>query len=308
LLVPFFSLHQQYGFQAFLEVLGTNGLMLDGCKVYPPNTCPLSDGTEIVIHGKRFKFTYPPKQVPLSSFPFPGTPTRQTLRMSMIQSAEVFTPRPSDDPRVNLKILQSPLKMSPVKKGPLWRKEEEEEEIRLVHGNHPRVVEEEKDLVILEDVPVPVPSHTPVRGPSPADRPFTPPSARYARPATQRPRGDASLHRAVLIRSAQRAILQMEIEKEEVQEEEEVGKFVGEVSDSTTEDEVSAGEISAEEDEREEEEEEKEEGAVPEPEDEKTPAAKSRWRKSLEAVTSVWPFKSTPVTGEEEEKDITEVR
>jgi hypothetical protein len=59
-------------FQAFLVVLGTNGLLVDGCKVYAntspshvanPTTIPLSNNSEFEIHSKRFRFTYPPKEL-----------------------------------------------------------------------------------------------------------------------------------------------------------------------------------------------------------------------------------------------------
>jgi pSer/pThr/pTyr-binding forkhead associated (FHA) protein len=59
-------------FQAYLVVLGTNGLLVDGCKVYAngspshvatPTTIPLSNNSEFEIHGKRFRFSYPPKEL-----------------------------------------------------------------------------------------------------------------------------------------------------------------------------------------------------------------------------------------------------
>jgi len=58
--------------QAFLVVLGTSGLLVDGCKVYAnsspshtatPTTIPLSNNSEFEIHGKRFRFSYPPKEL-----------------------------------------------------------------------------------------------------------------------------------------------------------------------------------------------------------------------------------------------------
>lgn len=61
------------GLQAFLVVLGASGLFVDGCKVLPtaagtssqhsPRTIPLTNNTEIEIQSKRFKFTYPPKEL-----------------------------------------------------------------------------------------------------------------------------------------------------------------------------------------------------------------------------------------------------
>lgn len=139
----------------------------------------------------------------------------------------------------------------------------DEEEIVLVDGDHPRVVQEEKDLVILEDVPIPVQHPT-----SPAFNKSTPQSARsllnsfppiphytppptppitlhlppspaapqpqtaqqtspplsqlpHIHPSSQSPRrigqlpSKASLHKAVLIRSAQRAFMRAEAEAAE---------------------------------------------------------------------------------------------
>ncbi|KAF7303937.1 FHA domain-containing protein [Mycena indigotica] len=71
--------------------------------------------------------------------------------------------------------------------------DEESETITLVQGSSPRVVEEEKDLVILEDVEVAVPSPQPQQVVLPPAPPKTP--------------RRQSLHRAVLIRSAHRAVL-----------------------------------------------------------------------------------------------------
>ncbi|KAF8961373.1 hypothetical protein BDZ97DRAFT_1664243, partial [Flammula alnicola] len=77
---------------------------------------PLSNNSEFEIHNKRFRFAYPPKEVrkallatPAREFSFSSIHKR-ALRLSMIHSAQVFSPRPSKDPRENLRILQSPLK------------------------------------------------------------------------------------------------------------------------------------------------------------------------------------------------------
>ena len=128
----------------------------------------------------------------------------------MIHSAQVFTPQPSKDPRENLRILQSPLKNS--FKSPVKATLQEEDEIILVQGSHPRVVEDERDLVILEDVALAAPS--PSKLPANLEPPRTPPRRRSL--------GGNALHRAVLIRSAQRAILKAEKEREEEEEEMEV--------------------------------------------------------------------------------------
>lgn len=146
----------------------------------------------------------------------------------MIHSAQVFSPRPSNDPRENLRILQSPVKKpsgparnpSPLKSAIL--PEIEEEEIVLVHTNHPRVVEEEKDLVILEDVPVQLLS--PTKATIQQTNQFPVIQVQHQPPCTPRRRslGGTALHRAVLIRSAQRAVFKAEKEREEEREEMEV--------------------------------------------------------------------------------------
>ena len=154
---------------------------------------------------------------------------RMSLRMSMIASAMVFTPRPSQDPRENLRTLQSPLKpnySTPLKP---TNKEEPEEDIVLVETNHPNVVQDDEDnLVILESVQAPIPLETPRRFVQ-----FTPQPHQY-----QTPRRDPrnSLHRAVLIRSAQRTAMRIEMQLEEEQEEMEVEDVVTELEETNLED------------------------------------------------------------------------
>nr|GAT60387.1 predicted protein [Mycena chlorophos] len=178
--------------KAFLEVIGDGGLSVDGCEVFPQRTIPLENGSEVVIHGKRFRFTYPPKDMRAALAASPARPANRALRLSMIASAQVFSPRPSSNPKENLRVLQSPLRAPPRRTpspSPTKGKgqyDQDDETITLVQGAHPRVVEDEKDLVILEDVEI------------------TPPRPQAALPKTPRRQ---SLHRAVLIRSAHRAVL-----------------------------------------------------------------------------------------------------
>lgn len=157
--------------------------------------------------------------------------SRRRLRLSMIHSAQVFTPRPSKDPRENLRILKSPVKntfRSPTKlHAPLRslvastlqdEKEEEANEIVLVDGNHPRVVEEDKDLVILEDVEAPMPL----------------PVIHALPPKTPQRRRSQSLHRAVLIRSAQRRVFEHDRQWQQEDEGEEEMEFLGTVAGEDT--------------------------------------------------------------------------
>ncbi|KAF4579411.1 hypothetical protein EYR40_000421 [Pleurotus pulmonarius] len=285
--------------KAYLVVLGAGGLLVDGCKVLPttagtsshhsPRTIPLTNNTEIEIHSKRFKFTYPPKELRAALLATPAKTTqtphrRRALRLSMIQSAQVFTPRPSPDPRENLRILQSPLRpfSSPKKPSPLQTpssQEEEEEEIVLVDGNHPRVVEDEKDLIILEDVEVEI---NDVEQSHPRDVPMLAPAPQSRNPPPQTPqrRARPSLHKAVLIRSAQRAVMKAEIEREEEEEIQEVEEFATQTQSGSEES------SSEEEDEDEVEEETEPQGMTP------------TWRKGLDAVQrTLWPFGREPETG-----------
>ena len=145
-------------------------------------------------------------------------PQNRAFRLSMINSAQVFSPQPSKDPRENLRILQSPLKNS--FKSPVKATLQEENEIILVQGNHPRVVQDERDLIILEDVAL-APPPSPLKLHANLEPPRTPPPRR-------RSLGGNTLHRAVLIRSAQRAVLKAEKDREEEEEEMEVlGVVVG---------------------------------------------------------------------------------
>jgi hypothetical protein len=182
----------------------------------------------------------------------------------MIQSAQVFTPRPDPDPRVNLRVLQTPIRLnsSPLKHARQTtprqvHADQLEEEfgtpIRLVEGNRPQVVEEEQDLVILEEVEAPQhisqpnslniqseakqsgfinPMQSPVQAPQmggPYPAPAFPLSQSHQLQQFQTPRrrlGRPSLHRAVLIRSAQRAAMRIEMENEQEDEEREVEEHV----------------------------------------------------------------------------------
>jgi hypothetical protein len=431
-------------------VLGTHGLLIDGCQVYPstntdinlsssslvkPNTIPLTNNSEIEIHTKRFIFTYPPKNArpsPIISTPTQPTqsahtparpPTSQgqgtnttqrtrTLRLSMIHSAQVFSPRPSADPAANLKILQTPLKamqsrtrsVSPDKTGGakgslmerLWEARADaemagdaagdgvEEDIVLVDGNHPRVVQEEKDLVILEDVPIPVaspatptsnptfkstprsqtarsllnafpviPSHPSPNSKTQTSPPITlhlhgqqtqqtsPPLSQLPQlqssSTSQSPRRlgptKASLHKAVLIRSAQRAVMRAEAEagvgmsadagmniemdtdvemrsvedeygigdEDDEAEEREVAAFA--VGGGTSESENEDGDERAEKDDGEDDDEDDEERdrEDDEGEEQEKPTSKSVWRKSWENLVGL--VRSSSVTRDDEDQD-----
>lgn len=149
--------------QAFLTVQGTNGIIIDGCEVKPmkmegfnSTTVPLTNGSVIEIYRKRFKFEYPSKDIRAALLATPRDPRRRrSLRMSMIQSAQVFTPRVNtkNNPRtfrrggindnVDWQALRNPVKMP-----------SNDNSMVILEGNgdDALVVEEEKDLIILEHV------------------------------------------------------------------------------------------------------------------------------------------------------------
>ncbi|TCD68785.1 hypothetical protein EIP91_009798 [Steccherinum ochraceum] len=303
--------------KAFVIVLGTNGILVDGCPVFPHNTpssnpvtVPLTNNSTLEIHKKCFQFCYPPKELrPLLlatpakyQDPANGKHRRRTLRMSMIQSAQVFSPAPSEDPRENLRILKTPLKTpfrrfapyepSPLKRGALpdpedADEEEEEEDIVLVETNHPKVTEEDNDLVILEHVEVDVPADDPpppspgrmqqqqmVQYPIPQPAQSSPQAPRTPR---RRAHPRNSLHRAVLLRSAARTAHKIAMEAEEEHDAEEV------------EETIQAAELEEAEEFEEEEDEEDEE------QEGEQQAPVSSWRTSLGAVASglPWPFRSS---------------
>lgn len=213
----------------------------------------------------------------------------------MIQSAQVFTPRPSQDPRENLRILRTPIKSpfvragqnrrlsSPLKRGAYIPEEDEEEEeeerdIILVESTHPEVVEEDSDLVILERVIVPQPEpEPPQQVVYPIPQAAQPPAHMQQTPARHRPR--SSLHRAVLLKSARRSMLQREMEMEEEREVEEVEEIFEEVEQmQELQEEDENGEAVVDE--------EEETG-----EQQHTPVA--GWRKSLSLVKG-WAFRDSP--------------
>lgn len=209
--------------QAFLVVLGTNGLLVDGCPVFPnpstapgaaPITVPLPNNSSIEIHKKRFVFTYPPKDLRPALIATPARDAvdspekhrrRRALRMSMIHTAQVFSPRPSSDARENLRILKTPIKMraanpfrgsdedeededeadleagvpgsarrrrasSPLKRGMFATVEEEEEEADDAEGGEEEVVlvEGSRPRVFQEERDLVILEHVQVPEPAPA--------------------------------------------------------------------------------------------------------------------------------------------
>ncbi|KAK0191306.1 hypothetical protein F5146DRAFT_595514 [Armillaria mellea] len=78
--------------KAFLVVSGPTGIEVDGCKVYPPSTIPLPNRTEFKLAGKRFMFSYPPKEMRRVLIESPVKP--RAVRMSMVARAVIDSPQP----------------------------------------------------------------------------------------------------------------------------------------------------------------------------------------------------------------------
>ncbi|KAG8737060.1 hypothetical protein FRC10_008611 [Ceratobasidium sp. 414] len=179
------GLHCKLFFQnakAFLTIYGLNGVIVDGCHIArnpdadgesSETTIPIMNNSQIEIYRKRFVFEYPSKELRAKARVEPATvKPRRTLRLSMIQSAQVFTPsKPSDaqTPKSHRRRrsetlaeqLQSPIKpFSPARPTPganmgheTLSAAEEEREVTLVGARGAQsvvVLEEEKDLVVVE--------------------------------------------------------------------------------------------------------------------------------------------------------------
>ncbi|KAG9090736.1 hypothetical protein FRC06_000896 [Ceratobasidium sp. 370] len=181
------GLHCKLFFQnskAFLTVYGLNGVIVDGCHIArnpdadgesSETTIPIMNNSQIEIYRKRFVFEYPSKELRAKARVEPATvKPRRTLRLSMIQSAQVFTPsKPSDaqTPKSHRRRrsetlaeqLQSPIKpFSPARPTAAatmghetLSAADEEREVTLVGARGAQsvvVLEEEKDLVVVEAV------------------------------------------------------------------------------------------------------------------------------------------------------------
>ena len=109
--------------------------------------------------------------------------------MSMINSAQVWTPNPRAEPEENLALLRSPVKAL-----------EDQQPITMLEGEPVYIQDDGEDLIVVEKVDaLPEPSPMPLTSPR---KPQTP-----------------SLHRAVLQRNAQRSLQKLNsVEEHEVEE------------------------------------------------------------------------------------------
>ncbi|KDQ06279.1 hypothetical protein BOTBODRAFT_256201 [Botryobasidium botryosum FD-172 SS1] len=194
-------------YKAFLTVSSPNGVIVDGCGVFPSEatgeatTVPLTNRSVLAIHNKRFIFEYPPKELRVKAFMTPRPKSRKSLRLSMINAAHILTPA-RGTPRhlsaaLDLDVLRSPVK--PYAQSPL--KEMREEEVRVVDGENVVVVEQEQDLVLLEELDEDTSKSYP--------EPQTPTPSTPIRPRSNS-KARMSLHKAVLVRNSRRALQRQE--------------------------------------------------------------------------------------------------
>lgn len=181
--------------QAFLRIYGQNGVTVDGTHYMPskdelsPTTVPLTNGSEFLIYKRRFVFQYPPKEQRATLLATPRPKSRKSLRMSMVNSAQVWTPNPRAKPEENLEMLRSPVKAF-----------EDQQPITMLEGEPVYVQDDGEDLIVVEKVDAPEPLQP--KPPTSPRKPQTP-----------------SLHRAVLQRNAQRSLQKLnEVEEREVED------------------------------------------------------------------------------------------
>jgi hypothetical protein len=182
--------------QAFLRIYGQNGVIVDGTHYMPskdeqsPTTVPLTNGSEFLIYKRRFIFQYPPKEQRAKLLATPRPKSRKSLRMSMVNSAQVWTPNPSAKPEDNLAMLRSPVKAF-----------EDQQPITMLEGEPVYIQDDGEDLVVVEKVDT-LPEPSPPKPLTSPRKPQTP-----------------SLHRAVLQRNVQRSMQKLNaVEEREVEE------------------------------------------------------------------------------------------
>ncbi|KZS96852.1 hypothetical protein SISNIDRAFT_287374 [Sistotremastrum niveocremeum HHB9708] len=223
--------------KAFLVVLGRNGLLVDGAFILPSSnpgadvTIPLTNGTNLEIHKKKFQFWYPPKEHRQPYiFTTPAAQTRRrSMRLSMIHAAQIFTPSVPKiwTPAAQIERLRSPIRSQGLQEG-------DDIDVCLLQGDgdNSTIIHEDKDVIVLEEVdrltelpppPINANPRTPVR-PSrafPVPQPIMAPPMPMPTPSPKR-RCAPSLHKAVLVKSAKLAYEKQMEEEAEEQEVEEV--------------------------------------------------------------------------------------
>ena len=218
--------------QAFLIVLGQNGVIVDGSNFQPdehsgqPTTVPLTNGSEWLIYKRRFIFQYPPKDkraayaAQLLATPAPSSSKRRkSLRMSMVNSAQLWTPSAAPvDLADSLRVLKNPMVLFP---------EEGGEEVRIVQGETLNFVRNEQEVVVLESVDAPLVEEKKDWNPASAA-----PAAAGSGSKTPGKRRHSSLHRQVLLMNSRKKV---DAEDEEGEEREVAASIFPDEEDSDNE-------------------------------------------------------------------------
>ncbi|KAG8787996.1 hypothetical protein FRC19_010002 [Serendipita sp. 401] len=206
--------------KAFLIVLGENGVIVDGSNFLPsedeevPTTIPLTNGSEWLISKRRFIFQYPPKDQRAKLLATPMPKSRKSLRMSMVTSAQLWTPTAqSGDLADRLRSLRSPVKPFHEKK---------DYQVTLVEGDPLHFAQSTEEVVVVERVEAKLDQEVPKK---PSQTP-------------RKPR-QSTLHKQVLLMNSHR---KQAPEVDESDEEKEVEAFIlsDEDSDEDLEEDAAA--------------------------------------------------------------------
>ncbi|KAG9005903.1 hypothetical protein FRB90_010145 [Tulasnella sp. 427] len=97
--------------KAYLEVHGTGGVTVDDALIPSGATVALNNASRFMIWRKLFLFNYPPREIRSQLMASPRKANSKSLRMSMIHSAVIMTPRADTRHQtLDLRTLQSPIK------------------------------------------------------------------------------------------------------------------------------------------------------------------------------------------------------
>ncbi|KIM25005.1 hypothetical protein M408DRAFT_26593 [Serendipita vermifera MAFF 305830] len=196
--------------KALLVVLGDNGAIIDGSEFFPssneasPTTVPLTNGSEWLIYKRRFIFQYPPKDQRAKLLATPKK-SRKSLRMSMINAAQLWTPSASGSgPKSQAESwrrLQSPVQPFPDGDGAA---------ITVVEGDPVHLSHNQEEVIVVESVDSP-------EVPEPE---VAPPASTRKTASTPSKRGPANLHKQVLLMNSHRKHTKSldELEEREVEE------------------------------------------------------------------------------------------
>jgi hypothetical protein len=201
--------------------------VIDGSDFFPsgkedsPTAVPLTNGSEWLIFKRRFIFQYPPKAERAKLLATPRPKSRKSLRMSMINAAQVWTPTAPRTQEESLKALRAPV--SP------FVGADDGVKVTLVEGNPLHFAQNEEEIVVMENVDnnaTQLESVAPAQA-SPAKAPQTPGR-----------RGPPSLHRQVLLMNSHRKHVKHVDEQEE--REVEASVMLEEDSDEELEEDVAS--------------------------------------------------------------------